>query len=158
MEASDPLITLSNVTRSYQTEGVEVNALKSVSLHINQGEFVAIMGQSGSGKSTLMNILGCLDKPTSGDYCIHGQPVAELSNDQLAALRLKTFGFVFFVAWWQEFRHRSRTSPFVKSLGRLFLRPAGRLKQRFSGARNLTCLRLRCLRPDQAIALATNIW
>jgi len=95
VEASDPLITLSNVTRSYQTEGVEVNALKSVSLHINQGEFVAIMGQSGSGKSTLMNILGCLDKPTSGDYCIHGQPVAELSNDQLAALRLKTFGFVF---------------------------------------------------------------
>lgn len=95
MEASDPLITLSNVTRSYQTEGAEVNALKSVSLHINQGEFVAIMGQSGSGKSTLMNILGCLDKPTSGDYSIHGQPVAELSNDQLAALRLKTFGFVF---------------------------------------------------------------
>lgn len=93
--ASDPLITLTDVTRSYQTEGVEVNALNNVSLTINQGEFVAIMGQSGSGKSTLMNILGCLDKPTAGEYCIHNQSVAELSNDQLAALRLKTFGFVF---------------------------------------------------------------
>lgn len=93
--ASEPLITFTDVTRSYQTEGVEVIALKNVSLTINQGEFVAIMGQSGSGKSTLMNILGCLDIPSAGEYCIHGQSVAELSNDQLAALRLKTFGFVF---------------------------------------------------------------
>lgn len=93
--ASNPLITLNNVSRSYQSEGSVVTALKNVSLTINKGEFVAIMGQSGSGKSTLMNILGCLDKPTVGTYSIHGQSVADLNNDQLAALRLKTFGFVF---------------------------------------------------------------
>lgn len=95
MVGSNPLITLENVSRSYQSEGAEVTALKGVSLTIHKGEFVAIMGQSGSGKSTLMNILGCLDKPTAGAYRIHGRSVAELNDNQLAALRLKTFGFVF---------------------------------------------------------------
>ena len=93
--ASDPLLALQNVTRSYYTEGAQVDALNNVSLIIHKGEFVAIMGQSGSGKSTLMNILGCLDKPTAGEYLINGQSVATLDNEQLAALRLKTFGFVF---------------------------------------------------------------
>ncbi|AYA65878.1 MacB family efflux pump subunit [Alteromonas sp. RKMC-009] len=93
--ADVPLIELANVTRSYQTEGTEVRALDGVSLRIQKGEFVAIMGQSGSGKSTLMNILGCLDTPTSGSYTIHGHDVNKLSQEQLSALRLKTFGFVF---------------------------------------------------------------
>lgn len=95
MVASNPLISLDNVSRSYQSEGAEVTALKQVSLTIQKGEFVAIMGQSGSGKSTMMNILGCLDKPSAGTYRIHGQSVADLDDNQLAALRLKTFGFVF---------------------------------------------------------------
>ncbi|WP_416351156.1 MacB family efflux pump subunit [Alteromonas sp. 14N.309.X.WAT.G.H12] len=90
-----PLIALRNVTRQYQTEGAQVKALDDISLTIRKGEFVAIMGQSGSGKSTLMNILGCLDTPSNGTYTIHGHDVSQLSNDQLSALRLKTFGFVF---------------------------------------------------------------
>lgn len=90
-----PLISLQNVRRSYRTESMEVTALDGISLTINKGEFIAIMGQSGSGKSTLMNILGCLDKPSSGEYTINGQSVADLDVDHLSALRLKTFGFVF---------------------------------------------------------------
>ncbi|WP_354667823.1 MacB family efflux pump subunit [Alteromonas sp. C1M14] len=96
MAASKPsLIALQNVTRQYQTEGMQVKALDDISLTIEKGEFVAIMGQSGSGKSTLMNILGCLDTPSDGSYTINGHDVSQLSNDQLSALRLKTFGFVF---------------------------------------------------------------
>lgn len=93
--SNPPLIALRNVTRQYQTEGVQVKALDDISLTIHKGEFVAIMGQSGSGKSTLMNILGCLDTPSSGTYTIRGHDVSQLSNEQLSALRLKTFGFVF---------------------------------------------------------------
>lgn len=93
--SNPPLIALRNVSRQYQTEGTQVKALDDISLTIHKGEFVAIMGQSGSGKSTLMNILGCLDTPSLGSYTIHGHDVSRLSNDQLSALRLKTFGFVF---------------------------------------------------------------
>jgi macrolide transport system ATP-binding/permease protein len=93
------LIHLENVSRHYgaqsQAGDFEVTALDKVSLSIEKGEFVAIMGQSGSGKSTLMNILGCLDTPSKGVYRIHGQPVTRLNPNQLSALRLKTFGFVF---------------------------------------------------------------
>ncbi len=95
MTGSVPLLQLNDVCRYYTNSEVEVRALDKVSLSVDKGEFIAIMGQSGSGKSTLMNILGCLDKPTSGDYLINGQPVAELDADCLSALRLKTFGFVF---------------------------------------------------------------
>ncbi|WP_221801763.1 MacB family efflux pump subunit [Oceanobacter mangrovi] len=95
-EADTPvLISLRGVCRYYQTGDVVVKALDDVSLTIRQGEFVAVMGQSGSGKSTLMNILGCLDRPTAGEYQVNGHDVNQLSPDQLAALRLKTFGFVF---------------------------------------------------------------
>lgn len=89
------LIDIQNVSRHYQSGETTVRALDGVSLRIGAGEFVAIMGQSGSGKSTLMNILGCLDRPTGGSYHIHGTDVAGLDSDALAALRRRTFGFVF---------------------------------------------------------------
>jgi len=89
------LIDIQNVSRHYQSGETVVRALDGVSLRIGAGEFVAIMGQSGSGKSTLMNILGCLDRPTGGSYRIHGTDVAGLDSDALAALRRRTFGFVF---------------------------------------------------------------
>lgn len=91
----NPLVTMQEVTRVYHTGESELHALDRVSLEIWPGEFVAIMGQSGSGKSTLMNILGCLDRATSGSYKIHGQEVETFDADALAALRRDTFGFVF---------------------------------------------------------------
>ncbi len=94
-ETDTPLIQIDNVTKAYVTGESEVRALDGVSLTIHAGEFVAIMGQSGSGKSTLMNILGCLDRPTSGRYLVNGIDVADLTSDELAALRRDTFGFVF---------------------------------------------------------------
>ena len=90
-----PLIQISDVTKVYRTGGTEVRALDGVSMTIDRGELVAIMGQSGSGKSTLMNILGCLDRPTDGKYTVAGTDVALLSSDELATLRRDTFGFVF---------------------------------------------------------------
>ena len=90
-----PLIELRNVTRVYGKGEAEVRALDGVDIAIEAGEFVAIVGQSGSGKSTLMNILGCLDRPTAGIYCVRGKDIATLSPDDLAALRRDTFGFVF---------------------------------------------------------------
>jgi macrolide transport system ATP-binding/permease protein len=92
---SEPLIDIKNLKRHYQSGDTTVKALDDVSLTIEHGEFVAIMGQSGSGKSTLMNILGCLDNPTGGSYKIEGQEVSELEADELAALRSRTFGFIF---------------------------------------------------------------
>ncbi|WP_312419441.1 MacB family efflux pump subunit [Shinella sp.] len=90
-----PLISLRDVTKTYFNDGFAVEVLHGVSLDVEAGEFVAIIGQSGSGKSTLMNILGCLDQPTSGDYRIDGEPVSDIDSDDLAALRRRTFGFVF---------------------------------------------------------------
>ncbi|RUO26697.1 macrolide ABC transporter permease/ATP-binding protein MacB [Aliidiomarina minuta] len=92
---SRPLISLRGLTKSYQTGELVTQVLHGVDLDIEAGEFVAIMGSSGSGKSTLMNILGCLDKPTTGDYWFRGHSVAKLNHDQLAALRRDAFGFVF---------------------------------------------------------------
>jgi macrolide transport system ATP-binding/permease protein len=92
---SDPLLHLQDITRVYGKGDAEVRALDGVDLTIREGEFVAIVGQSGSGKSTLMNLLGCLDRPTSGTYRIHGQDVSDMDADALAALRRRTFGFVF---------------------------------------------------------------
>jgi len=89
------ILELTDIHKHYQNGDTTVRALDGVSLKIRRGEFVAIMGQSGSGKSTLMNIIGCLDRPTSGSYRVLGKEAAHLSPDQLAALRRETFGFVF---------------------------------------------------------------
>jgi macrolide transport system ATP-binding/permease protein len=90
-----PILELSDIHKHYTNGDTTVRALDGVSLTIHRGEFVAIMGQSGSGKSTLMNIIGCLDRPTSGSYQVLGQEAAHLAPDELAALRRETFGFVF---------------------------------------------------------------
>jgi len=93
--ARDPIIQLAAITKTYQAGEVLVRALIDIDLTIAAGEMVAIMGPSGSGKSTLMNVLGCLDRPTSGSYRFEGREVATLDTGELAALRLSTFGFVF---------------------------------------------------------------
>lgn len=89
------IIEMQNVVRCYKMGPVEVYALKHITLCINKGEYTSIMGPSGSGKSTLMNIIGCLDKPTQGEYLFNGIPVIELNDDQLAEVRNKSIGFVF---------------------------------------------------------------
>lgn len=90
-----PLIELAGVTKTYRNGDLAVEVLHGVDLTIREGEFVALMGASGSGKSTLMNILGCLDRPTTGSYRFMGQDVSDLSRDELARLRREDFGFVF---------------------------------------------------------------
>ncbi|GIO37859.1 macrolide ABC transporter ATP-binding protein [Paenibacillus antibioticophila] len=89
------MITLSDITKVYKNGPLEVEALSQISLQINEGEFVAIMGTSGSGKSTLMNIIGCLDIPTSGRYVLDGQEVQTLNEDELSKVRNRKIGFVF---------------------------------------------------------------
>jgi putative ABC transport system ATP-binding protein len=92
---SERVIDLDSVSKVYQTGAVEVAALRGVSLSIEQGEYVAIMGPSGSGKSTLMHILGCLDVPTSGSYLLAGEDVSVMDEDELAEVRNRRIGFVF---------------------------------------------------------------
>jgi putative ABC transport system ATP-binding protein len=99
------LIQLEHLVKNYHLGDVPVHVLKGVSLEIGSGEFVAIMGPSGSGKSTLMNILGCLDKPTTGAYLLDGIDVGQLNRDQLAEIRNQKIGFVF-----QQFNLLARTS------------------------------------------------
>ena len=89
------MIELTNVTKVYRVGAIEVVALDDVSLSIEGGSMVAVMGPSGSGKSTLMNVLGCLDVPTSGSYLLDGQPVGDLGGDGLAEIRNRKIGFVF---------------------------------------------------------------
>lgn len=98
-------ISLTNITKTYTLGDSVVAALDGITLEVARGEFTAIMGPSGSGKSTLMNILGCLDRPTSGSYCLDQQEVAHLSDDELAVTRNKKIGFVF-----QNFNLLSRIS------------------------------------------------
>jgi putative ABC transport system ATP-binding protein len=92
---TDNVIEIRDVTKYYQMGEVEVQALRGVSLEVKTGEWVAIIGPSGSGKSTLMNIIGCLDTPTSGTYTLDGVEVSKLSDDEQAAIRNKKIGFVF---------------------------------------------------------------
>ena len=92
---SQEVIRIAALHKSYQTSAGEFPVLKNVDLLIEAGEFVAIMGPSGSGKSTFMNILGCLDAPSSGSYVLDGRDVARLSKDETALLRNRTIGFVF---------------------------------------------------------------
>ena len=99
------LIHLDNVERIYTVGETQVKALKGISCNIQKGDLLAIMGPSGSGKSTLMNIIGCLDKPTSGEYFLEGQEVSKMNKNQLARIRNKRIGFVF-----QNFNLLSRTT------------------------------------------------
>jgi putative ABC transport system ATP-binding protein len=104
----DWVVDARNITKVYKMGEVEVQALRGASLQIGRGEVVAIMGPSGSGKSTMMNILGCLDRPTSGDYALDGEAVATLNDDQLANIRNHKVGFVF-----QSFNLLSRQTALV---------------------------------------------
>ena len=95
MAEQENLLTVKELTKTYRTGDIEVHALRAVSLSINKGDFVAIMGASGSGKSTFMNILGCLDSPTRGEYLMEGKDVLKRNRNELAELRNSKLGFIF---------------------------------------------------------------
>ncbi len=99
------MITVKDIVKTYKTGSMDLTVLKGVSLHVDAGEMVAIMGPSGSGKSTLMNIIGCLDQPTSGSYALDGYEVSRLDENTLAEIRNCTLGFVF-----QQFNLLARTT------------------------------------------------
>lgn len=92
---ADPLIKITDIKRNFVLGNEIVYVLKGINLEINKGEYVALMGPSGSGKSTLMNLLGCLDTPTSGHYVLNGKDVSKMKDDELAGIRNKEIGFVF---------------------------------------------------------------
>ncbi len=89
------VIELNNIHKIYRVGDIDIHALRGITLNINAGEFVSVMGPSGSGKSTLMNIIGCLDKPSSGNYIFEGKDISVLTKDELAEIRNKKIGFVF---------------------------------------------------------------
>ena len=124
---SEPTIAVRGVTRVYRTGDLEVHALRDIDLTIERGEFVAIMGSSGSGKSTLMAILGCLDRPSAGQYLFEGIDVARLNEPTLARIRSTRLGFVF-----QNFNLLARTSAIDNVALPLFYASSGPVK---SGSR-----------------------
>jgi putative ABC transport system ATP-binding protein len=131
------IVSLRGVTRTYRTRDIEVPALVDANLEIRPGEFVAIVGPSGSGKTTLMNVVGCLDRPTSGTCAIDGTDVGTLDDDGLARLRSHTIGFVF-----QSFNLLPRTSALENVATPLLYQGVGRRDRRARAQRVLDRLGL----------------
>jgi putative ABC transport system ATP-binding protein len=137
-----PIIKLENFSKTYYTGEVEVHAVRSISLEVMPGEFIAVMGASGSGKSTLMNTVGCLDRPTGGKYYLDGTDVSQLGRDELADLRNRKLGFVF-----QGFNLLSRTSALENvELPMIYMRPGVSAREQ----------RARALEALQAVGLANR--
>ncbi|HTW86033.1 MAG TPA: ABC transporter ATP-binding protein [Candidatus Sulfotelmatobacter sp.] len=138
-EAHDarPVIAVEQVTKIYRLGTVEVPALRGVSFTIAPGEYVAIMGPSGSGKSTLMNLLGCLDRPTTGRYLLDGVDVSALSDDELAHIRLRKLGFIF-----QGFNLLARTNALRNVALPLFYAGLGTRERNARAAAQLTAVGL----------------